>query len=49
VLGDASLRRRRAEAGRQTALRYDWPVMADHILRIYADILGDQESGRLSA
>jgi phosphatidyl-myo-inositol alpha-mannosyltransferase len=40
LLEDAQLRRRCAEAGRATAARFDWPVVADQVLRVYDEILG---------
>jgi phosphatidylinositol alpha-mannosyltransferase len=44
LLEDACLRRRCAEAGRATAARFDWPVVADQVLRLYAEILGGTEA-----
>jgi phosphatidyl-myo-inositol alpha-mannosyltransferase len=50
LLEDACLRRRCSEAGRRTAARFDWPVVADRVLRIYREILdGDQLSASASA
>jgi phosphatidylinositol alpha-mannosyltransferase len=46
LLEDAPLRRRCADAGRLTASRYDWPVVADQVLRVYAEILsGESKAG----
>jgi phosphatidylinositol alpha-mannosyltransferase len=40
LLEDASLRQRCAETGRLSAARFDWPVVADQVLRVYDEILG---------
>jgi phosphatidyl-myo-inositol alpha-mannosyltransferase len=40
LLDDACLRRRCAEAGRATAAEFDWPVVANQVLRVYDEILG---------
>ena len=46
LLEDAPLRRRCADAGRRTVARFDWPVVTDQVLGIYAEILagGNGES-----
>ncbi|HXU61402.1 MAG TPA: glycosyltransferase family 4 protein [Polyangia bacterium] len=36
LLDDAELRRRCGQAGRATAARYDWPVVAQQVLDLYA-------------
>jgi phosphatidylinositol alpha-mannosyltransferase len=35
LLADATLRRRSAEAGRLTAARFDWPVVAAQVIDLY--------------
>ena len=40
LLEDSCLRRRCSEAGRATAEGFDWPVVADQVLRVYDEILG---------
>ncbi len=52
LLDDECLRQRCAEAGRENAARFDWPVVTERVLKIYADILGggaNQLPGRASA
>ena len=39
LLEDALLRRRCADAGRKAAARFDWPIVAEQVLAIYAEIL----------
>lgn len=39
LLGDESLRRRLGNAGRQRALTYSWPAVAETVLGIYARLL----------
>ena len=39
LLEDGSLRKRCAEAGRAAAARFDWPLVAGDVLRIYREIL----------
>ncbi len=43
LLDDARLRQRCAEAGRRAAARFDWPAVADQVLRVYGEILGGTE------
>jgi phosphatidylinositol alpha-mannosyltransferase len=43
LLDDAAVRQRCSEAGRATALRFDWPVVADQVLRVYQEILSRPE------
>jgi phosphatidylinositol alpha-mannosyltransferase len=40
LLDDACLRRRCSEAGRATAARFDWPLVAEQVLGVYREILG---------
>ena len=40
LLEDAGLRQRCSAVGRATATRFDWPVVADQVLRVYDEILG---------
>jgi glycosyltransferase involved in cell wall biosynthesis len=46
VLGDAVLRARLGHAGRQRALGYAWPTVADAVLGVYARALGVPASAR---
>jgi len=48
LLEDASLRRRCADAGRKTAARFDWPIVARQVLAIYGEILGRSSQERLA-
>ena len=41
LLDDDALRERLGHAGRQRALRYSWPAVADDVLAVYARLLGD--------
>ena len=43
LLDDACLRRRCADAGRETAARFDWPLVADQVLSVYREILGGSQ------
>ena len=40
LLVDEAARRRCAEAGRRTAARFDWPVVSDQVLALYARLRG---------
>jgi phosphatidylinositol alpha-mannosyltransferase len=40
LLTDGALRRRCAEAGRRTAARFDWPIIAGEVIALYRDLLG---------
>ena len=40
LLVDQAARRRCAEAGRRTAARFDWPVVSDRVLALYARLRG---------
>jgi phosphatidylinositol alpha-mannosyltransferase len=40
LLDDACLRRRCSQAGRETAARFDWPLVAEQVLDVYREILG---------
>jgi phosphatidyl-myo-inositol alpha-mannosyltransferase len=42
LLVDEAARRRCAEAGRRTAARFDWPVVTDQVLALYARLRGDR-------
>ena len=41
LLADEAARRRCAEAGRRTAARFDWPVVTERVLSLYARLRGD--------
>jgi phosphatidylinositol alpha-mannosyltransferase len=44
LLNDADLRRRCATAGRQTAARFDWPVVTEKVIALYEDLLGGTQA-----
>jgi phosphatidyl-myo-inositol alpha-mannosyltransferase len=41
LLVDQAARQRCVEAGRRTAARFDWPVVTDQVLALYARLRGD--------
>lgn len=43
LLEDHALRRRCGEAGRATAARFDWPVVAEQVLSVYREILAGEQ------
>jgi phosphatidylinositol alpha-mannosyltransferase len=45
LLGDRELRARAAEAGRQQAARFDWPVVTARVLAIYDELRGSAGGG----
>jgi phosphatidylinositol alpha-mannosyltransferase len=46
LLEDEQLRLRCSHAGHATAVRFDWSVVADQVLRVYDEILGGRQLGR---
>jgi phosphatidylinositol alpha-mannosyltransferase len=40
VLGDEALRKRYVKAADIAVRRYDWPVVADQIMRVYETVAG---------
>jgi phosphatidylinositol alpha-mannosyltransferase len=49
LLDDACLRRRCGEAGRETAARFDWPLVADQVLGVYREILRGSQGARCAS
>lgn len=48
LLTDAALRKKCGAAGRQTAARFDWPIITGQVLSLYRSLLG-QQAADLSA
>jgi phosphatidyl-myo-inositol alpha-mannosyltransferase len=43
LLEDEQLRQRCSAAGRATAVQFDWPTVAEKVLRVYAEVLGSAQ------